>query len=305
MIEHDHADDAERIVGHHAQRRVVAHQRQQIDQWLLEPIDLAGLQCGGGGGGVRHHLPLDPIEMHDLGAGGEAGCLGARLVFVEPRIDRTRSGDPFVADETIGAAADDFVDLLERVGLRDALGHDETIVVGDRHRYQWEWLGQVQLEAVVVECAHLRHPRGHDLAERVALAPAVDRGDAIGRAHRCAIVEHQPVAQGEPPGELIGGHLMPGTHLRPRLQVCVQAIQRIPDHVGVVARDVGRGPDRIRTGQVRLWHEAERARGGALRDGGSGKRDGRQGPKQSAASHVVGPLLCGARAKGQRISMCA
>jgi len=50
----------------------------------------------------------------------------------------------------------------------------------------------------------------------VALTPAFERSDDVGRADRLRIVELQAVAQGEGVGELVVAHRPPIDHLRLR-----------------------------------------------------------------------------------------
>src|SRR5262249_11715902 len=108
----------------------------------------------------------------------------------------------------------------------------------------------------------------HELdAHGVALAAALDGGDADLGRHRLAIVPFQPVAQGEGPHRLVGRHVVLFDHLRLDRVVLVHREQRVVDQVAVVARDVGRRPDRIKDRQVAVLHEAQDL---ALRPGGPG-----------------------------------
>ena len=73
-----------------------------------------------------------------------------------------------------------------------------------------------------------------------------------------AVVEHQPVAQRELPGLAVVLDDVAGDHLRRGLEAVLLAglpVQRVEHHVAVVARHVGRGPDRIEDRQVRLRDE--------------------------------------------------
>ena len=74
---------------------VLPQQRQQIGSRVLPPVHLARLHRRGLGGGVRLDVPLDAVEMHDLGAGGEAGlAVLARLVARRTAHRRTASPAP-------------------------------------------------------------------------------------------------------------------------------------------------------------------------------------------------------------------
>ena len=175
---------------HHAAR--LAQQRQQIDGGRLPPLLLARLDGGGRRGGVGDDVPLDAVEVRLLAAGDEARRLLPRHVAVEAfeRGERTRG--PLVAIEHVGTGADVFVDLLVGVGLRDPLRHDEADIGGgfaEAVREQRERLLQAEHEAAVVDGDEFVQ-RGLDaLREAVALHPALDRCDAVRRAHRRAVVE--------------------------------------------------------------------------------------------------------------------
>ena len=82
------------------------------------------------------------------------------------------------------------------------------------------------------------------LAERVALRPALDRGDAIGRADRLAVMELEPVAQRERVRQArrsLNSYL--STICGWTCELRVHREQRVVDHVPVVAGDVGGGGD--------------------------------------------------------------
>ena len=79
--------------------------------------------------------------------------------------------------------------------------------------------------------------------------------------------------------ELVLRNLPALRHLRPDLALLVGGEQGVVDHVAVVARDVGRGPDRIEDLQVRVHHDLQRRlRGGRHRhreaEGGGGHQAG-------------------------------
>ena len=90
--------------------------------------------------------------------------------------------------------------------------------------------------------------RLHQRLRRTAsrFAQRLMRGDAVARQHRRAVVEFQPVAQRQVPlalPSLLDD--VAGDHLRLRLELRVDAVQRVEHHEPVVAGDVGGGPDRI------------------------------------------------------------
>ena len=108
--------------------------------------------------------------------------------------------------------------------------------------------------------------------------------DAVARQHLGVVVEHQVGAQRDAPGlavVLADGAL---GHLRLRLVVAVEAEQRVEYQEAVIARLVGRGPDRIEHGEVGLGHELQYLRGFAAGDGGRGEHGG-GGGKECAAAH--------------------
>ena len=164
-----------------------------------------------------------------------------------------------------------------------------------------ERLLQLEREGLVVD----RRPGlGHlaqALAEDVALGPAFDRGDAVGRAHRRAVVELQAVAQREGVGQAVGADLVLVDHLRLDVELRVGREQHVVDHVAMVAGDVGRGPDRVEAAQVGLGHELQdlalrEHRAGEDHAGGQGKAErqalqgsGVEGSKISA--HGVRPQV--------------
>ena len=100
------------------------------------------------------------------------------------------------------------------------------------------------------------------LAERVALAPAFERGDAIGGAHRLAVMPFQAVAQDEAVGQLVVADRPAIDHLRLRLEILVEREQRVEDQIAEIAGDIGRRPDRVDAAQIRLRDEAQGLRRG-------------------------------------------
>jgi CRP/FNR family cyclic AMP-dependent transcriptional regulator len=95
------------------------------------------------------------------------------------------------------------------------------------------------------------------LSESISLRPALDRGDAVGRAYGLAIVELESVAQRENVSELVFAELPFVDHLRLDFELLVRGEQGVVHHVAVIARDVRGGPDRIEAAQVGLRDELE------------------------------------------------
>ncbi len=182
------------------------------------PIRLAALQRARGRGAVRDHGPDDPVEMRDLGTGGEARR-AARVghVACELLIDDARASHALGGDELEGAGADHLGDLRERVGPRQALGHDRRHVaagLAERVRQQREGPLEAEDQRLVAVGGKLVGRREERLAEGVALAPAVQGGNAVAGEHGLAVVELEAVAERDAPGLALvrgGGSLR---HLR-------------------------------------------------------------------------------------------
>ena len=261
MIDTERTDIAERIGDIDRQSGGFAQQRHQVGQRGFPPIDLAALQRRRGGSGIRQDVPLDPVEGDPLAAGQPARRLGARDVAGEFLERRHRAGHPLVALEAHRAGADILVDLLERIGLRDALRHDEQhrrAALAQREQQLRVRLVQPEAEGPIID----RLQRVEPLADRqphrrIAHHPAGDAGDHVARQHRRAVVERQPRAQPEGPGLEVGADRMPLDHLRLRFKPVIDPVQRVPDQQGAVAHDILRGPDRIEVGQIGLRHKPQ------------------------------------------------
>ena len=92
-----------------------------------------------------------------------------------------------------------------------------------RVRQQRERLFQPEHDRLVVGRGEFVGARHQRLAERVARAPALDRGDAVARQHLLAVMEHQPVAQRELPGLAVVFDRVAGDHLRRGLEAVLLA----------------------------------------------------------------------------------
>ena len=77
------------------------------------------------------------------------------------------------------------------------------------------------------------------------------------------------------PNESIRGGLLALDHLTPGLKLIVETVKHVPHQRGGIAHDVLCVPDRIKIGEIGLRHEAQHARGPALRDRWGGKSAGR------------------------------
>jgi hypothetical protein len=97
---------------------------------------------------TQRQVPFDPVDVHLLATGGARRRLAARHVLRVLQVHRLVAGLELVALEDVGTRADVLLDLLERVGLGDALGHDEGHV-GRRlaQRLEHEAVGLTQEDA--------------------------------------------------------------------------------------------------------------------------------------------------------------
>ena len=188
------------------------------------------------------------------------------------------AGDELVRQETERSAADDLCELLERIGGGQPRRHDHRLRLHLRQemRQQRERLLQPPHQRAVVRCLDRIDPRVEGLADRVALQPALQRGDAVARQNRRAVVEHQSLAQLHRPAFAVVVDRVAFDHLRLRVERLVAAVQRLVDHQREVAGDGRGGPHRIEAGQVGLRHEDQGLRGGADRRAGE-RQGGRRG----------------------------
>ena len=183
------------------------------------------------------------------------------------------------------AAANDFGDLLERIGVGDALRHHHRGWLGFGERGGQAGKGFLQAEdqgAVVLDLQRVQ-PFLDGLAGRVALHPALQRGDAIAGQHFFAIMEGQAVTQGQGPAFAVLLDDGAFDHLRLGVHLGVAAIEGFVDHVGGVTGGGGGGPHRIHRHQIALRHEHQRL--GGLREGRFGQSGGRAGGQEAATFH--------------------
>ncbi len=215
-----------------------------------------------------------------LAAGGARRWLAARHVLGELDVHRLVARLELVALEHVRARADVLFDLLVRVGLGDALGHDEGHVgtrLAERLEHETAGLAQEDAEGVGRRRIHALHELHQRRAHRIALAPALQRGDHVLARDRLAVVELQALAQLEGPQPVVAALGPALDHLRLDLGAFVGAEQRVVDHVAVVAAHVGGGPDRIQDRQVGVRHHAQHIglrlrRAGHQRHRGHGRR---------------------------------
>jgi len=253
-----------------------AEQVELVVVGVFLPVLLAGDERVGGRGRVRHDAPLDPVEMHDLGPGVPGQhAVSARHVALEFRIDGDRPRHPLVRLEAEGAAADQFRDLAEGIGVGKPLRHhgaDRDGRLAERDGQQREGPLQTEADRAVVGSGELVRRVHQDGAEGVALRPAAEAGDAVAGQDLLAVMEAQAFAKRQVPALAVVLDAVPVHHLRRGSVLAVHAVQRVEHHVAMVAGGVGEGGHGVERHHVLLRREAER--GGGLRPHGgrSGER---------------------------------
>ena len=127
---------------------------------------------------------------------------------------------------------------------------------------------QPKAESPVVQRRQFLGAGGQHLAHRAAAHPAAQRDDAILRPHPLAVMEFQASAQGDGAGPAVILEQMTLGHLRMGAELVVHAIERVPDHVAMVADDVGGDRDRVQPAEIGLRHEAQHPRRPAVTSAG-------------------------------------
>jgi hypothetical protein len=216
---------------------------------------------------------ITPLDVDDLAAGHAVGGLAARHVVRVAVVDVLVAGLGLGLVEGERAGADVGLDLLVRVGLRLLLAHDPAqrrAGLGQGIEDQSVGLAQRDREGPLILGRDVLDPSPHVLAGAVLFLPAEDRGDAVVGGDRAAIAEAEAVTQLERPGQLVVRHAVVLDHLWLRVEVAVDAEQRVVDHRPVVGGDVGRGPDRVEHPKVAVHHGLDGARSSPLRPGHPG-----------------------------------
>jgi hypothetical protein len=218
VIEPHVAEETKRIRRWYDQIGVPLQQRQQIEGRCLPPIHFARLHGGGRGAGIRDHGPFNPIDVHDLGAGGETGrAVAPRHIRRIALIDRAGAGDVFIRLEAERSAAGHLGHLPERIGQGQSFRHHDADVgarLTKRRTQQRKWSFQTKPDRPVVRRGQLVGYCEHGLAKAVARTPAPNAGDAVLRKDFCAIMPQQAIAQGQVPGPAISLDSITGNHLR-------------------------------------------------------------------------------------------
>ena len=311
LVEAEDAEGAVDVDRLHPHARGAAQHRQQVGQRRVDPVNLAVDQRVGGGGGIGDDVPFDAVDHHPIAAGAEADRFRARIVFFVFRIHRPAAGHVFIGHPAERAAADHLRHLLERVGQRQALGHDHRagLGAGQRIRQGGERLAEAPDQGAVVGGLQRIEPGLDGLADLIALHPAPQRGHAVARQHRRAVVEEQPLAQLHGPAQAAILDQMAFQHLRLGVEFFVAAVQRLEQQVGVVAADHRRRPDRVEAGQVGLRDVDDRlgapANGRCLGLGPGGGKRGGGAREEAAAFHGVDSGRCPQGNFSGRRSGCA
>ncbi len=207
MVHAERADVAERVGDIDGDVAVLLQDRHEVRDRILPPINFAVLQGGGGSGGIRHHDPFYAVDEHILAAGEPRGLLLPRHVVGEFLEHGLGAGDPFALCKLHRPAADVLRDLLEWIGLSDALGHHERagrIVLAQRQQHLGIRLLQHPFERGVVDGGQLvLDPLEHQ-AHRVARRPARQAGNHVLGKDLLAIVEFEAGPQLERPSQAVG-----------------------------------------------------------------------------------------------------
>ena len=239
---------------------VARQDRHQVDLDLLKIVDLTCGQRIQRGQRIGHRGPDNLVHIDDLAA-RHPGCgFVARHIVVELFIGHRHAGLIGVLIEHKGAGADVFRDRLIGRGFGNTCRHDERRhrgLLGNHVDQRAKGLGQRPDNGFIIcRLKAFGHVKDQ-LPAAVALAPTGQRGNNIGAGHRRAIVEHQPLAQGERIDQPVV-RCFPAGHLRLRGEILVHRRQHVIDHIGVVTCDVRRGDHRIQHPQARVHDRRDR-----------------------------------------------
>jgi hypothetical protein len=177
-------------------------------------------------GGIGQVGRFDAVDLDHLAAGRLAGWLLARHISLELLVNYLAAGNELLLHEAKRTGADDLGNLRVRVRVGDPLRHHERNVAVDlaeRIQHETHGLLQHQLERVVVDGLDTGNELPQGAPHAVLGGPALDRGDAVGRAHRRVIVPLEAVAQLERIGKLVVADRPAVHHLRLRHVVDVES----------------------------------------------------------------------------------
>ena len=267
MVELDHDRTGERVDPSDRDRGVRGEHGDDVERRVLPPVRLAGIERRSLGHRVGDVEPFDAVDLDDLAARRPARRLLARNVVGILDVDDPVPGLELLLDKFERARADHLGNLLERVGVGEPLRHHEQRQarhLAEAVEEQRKRLLEPDREAFLAIRLDLVEHGRERLPVPVARHPALDRGDAVGAAHRRAVMEAEPVAQPELISELVGRNAVVADHLRVRRELGVDREQRVEHHVAVVSRDVCGRPHRIEDAQIRLGDKAQRLGTGTL-----------------------------------------
>lgn len=118
-------------------------------------------------------------------------------------------------------------------------------------------LGELERERLLVNGRNLPRMCHEKLTETILLAPTFQRLHAVFRLNRPSIVPSETLAQRERVLHTVRRHSGLIDHLRFNPQVLVRGEEGVVNKITVIARDVGRRPDRIEDFQIGMCHETE------------------------------------------------
>lgn len=300
MIDPQHRHEAGRVEDAGGDALGGLQQTELVVRGVFLPIRLAGDQRRGGRRCVADNAPLHPVVVDDFRTGGPGGCaVRAGHVALEAGVNRAVAGHALVHLEAERPRADEFRHLLERVGDGEALRHhraDRHRGLAQRDRQEREGALEAEPDRPVVGRRQLVGRLHQGAAERVALGPAPQGGDAVAGQHGGPVVEAQALAQGQVPAAPVLLDPVALDHLRRGAEGAVHAVERVEDHVAVVAGDVREGRHRIERDEILLRDEAQgccglRADPGWCRD--CARHDGSGSLQQRTPLHRTSPTLRG------------
>ena len=265
---------ADEILDLHRQRGIAPQGGCVVRPDIAHPVHLALLQAGDGGGGIGDDAPFHPLEMRHLAAGHVVARFRSRHVAGEALVHHARAHHALIGAVAERPAAHHLGHPAALATGHQALGQDEGRIgcgLGQRIWQQREWPLQPEFHHAVAIGAQLIELRGDLAREHIHAQPALQARHRIACQYRRAIMEAQPLAQRDPPAPAIVFHCGPGRHLRLRLAVAVQPVERVVHHVRMLNRHVRSREERVQHGHIRHGHEAQR---GALCPRQVGRRQG-------------------------------
>src|SRR5262249_35167000 len=131
--------------------------------------------------------------------------------------------------------------------------------LAERLENEAERLSELERKGLLVLSGDPGRVGREELAERIALAPPLDRLDGILGDDGLTVVPLEAVTQRERPLHGLVRRRPLVDHLRLDLQILVGTEERVVDEIAVIASDVRRRPDRIEHLEVGVGNEAHRA----------------------------------------------